>query len=65
MKLIDILEVVNCNQLIEVKVEFYNIGATICGYKERIKGADEILLNKKVKDISEFSGHILIRLEDE
>lgn len=51
MKLADIINVIDENQLVKVVFRVYNAEATICGYPTKFKEADKELLDKQVSYI--------------
>lgn len=65
MKLADIINVIDENQLVKVVFRVYNAEATICGYSTKFKEVDKELLDKQVKKMWEIDGVIKIRLKDE
>lgn len=65
MKLADIINVIDENQLVKVVFRVYNAEATICGYPTKFKKADKELLDKQVRKMLEIDGAIKIRLKDE
>lgn len=48
MKLADIINVIDENQLVKVIFRVYNAEATICGYPTKFKEVDKELLDKQV-----------------
>ena len=65
MKLVDIINVIDENQLVKVIFRVYNAEATICGYPTRFKEVDKEFLDKQVKKMWEIDGVIKIMLKDE
>ena len=65
MKLADIINVIDENQLVKVIFRVYNAEATICGYPTNFKEVDKELLDKQVRVMLEIDGSIKIRLKDE
>lgn len=65
MKLADIINVIDENQLVKVIFRVYNAETTICSYPTRFKEVDKEFLDKQVKKMWEIDGVIKIMLKDE